>query len=264
MLVHAGSSGVGCGRAAMRGRRAPCLVTGRAEKLALARLGAAGAGAPRRPVGRDDPQAATRAGSADGRVDVVLDCVGAAYAAANLEALRVDGRWVLYSLLSGGALPDEVASSLLPTLMKKRVQLTATTLRGRPAPYKAALVERFAAEALPLLVDDDAVDAAADGAQRLRVVVDRTFVGLAALQDAHDHMESNASAGKMYRAGREPRAGDPRRWASIFCFGRGGETVARNARELGVGEQQAHGSKRPTARKSRRYRGRTWEGRAAL
>ena len=87
--------------------------------------------------------------------------------------------------------------TLLPTLMKKRAQLTATTLRGRPAPYKAALVSRFEQEALPLLADDDGGDAAADGAPRLRVVVDRAFAGLAALQDAHEYMESNANAGKI-------------------------------------------------------------------
>ena len=92
---------------------------------------------------------------------------------------------------------SDLSRALLPTLMKKRAQLTATTLRGRPAPYKAALVARFEQEALPLLADDDGGDAAADGAPRLRVVVDRAFAGLAALQDAHEYMESNANAGKI-------------------------------------------------------------------
>jgi len=39
----------------------------------------------------------------------------------------------------------------MPRLMLKRASLLATTLRGRSLPYKATLVERFKAEALPAI-----------------------------------------------------------------------------------------------------------------
>ena len=49
-------------------------------------------------------------------VDVVLDPVASGYAESNLDALRMDGRWVLYSLMSGASLPDPVAKSFLGSL----------------------------------------------------------------------------------------------------------------------------------------------------
>jgi hypothetical protein len=52
---------------------------------------------------------------------------------------------------SGGALADADAASFLPQLLQKRASLHATTLRGRPPAYKASLVARFRAEALPAL-----------------------------------------------------------------------------------------------------------------
>ena len=71
-------------------------------------------------------------------------------------------------------------------LAKKRVSLLATTLRTRPRPFKRALVDRFAREALPLL---------ASGA--LQHLVHREFRGLEAAQEAHDLMESNVNSGKI-------------------------------------------------------------------
>ena len=56
-----------------------------------------------------------------GKVDVVLDCVAGAYAAQNVEILRLDGRWVLYSLLTGPALPDDLAKTFHVGFWRKKV-----------------------------------------------------------------------------------------------------------------------------------------------
>ena len=85
---------------------------------------------------------------------------------AALQSLAVDGRWVLYSLLGGPALPPTLAPTFMAQLLRKRVQLIATTLRTRPTPFKRALVQDFAARALPRLGGD------------LTIVIDREFDGL--------------------------------------------------------------------------------------
>jgi NADPH:quinone reductase-like Zn-dependent oxidoreductase len=85
-----------------------------------------------------------------GHVDLVLDCVGGGdvYAAAHAEVLATDGVWVLFGLL-GGAAPGPPGHALFGALMRKRLQLRATTLRSRSAAYKRALQRRLAEEVLP-------------------------------------------------------------------------------------------------------------------
>ena len=152
-------------------------------RLLIDRIGAVG-GANR----HDGPWLETlrAAPSLAGAVDVVLDPVASSYAEQNLEALAVDGRWVLYSLLSGPGLPEAVGKGFLGALARKRISLLATTLRARPLAYKAALVDGFARDVLPKLASG-----------RLEHIIDRTFPGLAHAQAAHDYMETNANAGKI-------------------------------------------------------------------
>lgn len=120
--------------------------------------------------------------STDGRgVDLIVDCVGAVYFHRNVRSLALDGRLVLISMLGG----SRVAQVDLRRLFKKRVQVTATTLRSRSVAYKAALVERFAAESLPLFADG-----------RLHEVVD-SVVDIEDVQDAHRRMEANENVGKI-------------------------------------------------------------------
>mmetsp|Transcript_19495 Transcript_19495/g.32991 ORF Transcript_19495/g.32991 Transcript_19495/m.32991 type:complete len:375 (-) Transcript_19495:309-1433(-) len=213
VLIHAGSSGVGCAAvqlAVQAGAGAVLVTVGTDEKLQLCkRLGAKG-GAVRHAGPWADSlrsQGLLPVSGLNGGVDLVLDCVGADYVLQNLEALNVDGRWVLFSLLSGGVLSSgstaaaaaDSSSSvaapgpaqlLLPKLMAKRLSLTATTLRGRSAPYKASLAASFGLACLPAL-DQGA----------LEVVVHSVLPGgLDDAQKAHDLMESNASAGKIILA----------------------------------------------------------------
>ena len=183
VLVHAAASGVGLA-AIQLARAAGCRVLvagGSQEKLELCtRLGAAGGA-----VRHDGPWLETIRALAPGGVHVILDCVAGSYAEQNLEALAVDGRWVLYSLLGGPAVSPSLAPSFMAQLLKKRVQLLATTLRTRPVPFKRELVESFARHVLPHMGGE------------YELVIDSQFNGLAHAQAAHEYMESNANAGKI-------------------------------------------------------------------
>jgi NADPH2:quinone reductase len=82
-----------------------------------------------------------------GGVDVVLDMVGADYAALNLKALKRFGRWVVIATLSGAK-----AEINLSELMMKRIVLTGSTLRARPADEKARLAAAVEATVWPWVV----------------------------------------------------------------------------------------------------------------
>lgn len=116
-------------------------------------------------------------------VDLVLDCVGASMFKENVRALRTDGRWVMYGLLSGAKSPELG----LAGIVSKRLALTGTTLRSRDSEYRAALIKTF--------VSRFGKEFTADGS--LHVVVDKIYPGLSSVQTALDYMKSNASIGKL-------------------------------------------------------------------
>jgi putative PIG3 family NAD(P)H quinone oxidoreductase len=111
-------------------------------------------------------------------VDVILDIIGAAYLARNVDALAPDGRVVIIGL-QGGA----TAEINLGTLMPKRASVHATTLRGRPPEQKAAVCAAVAADLWPLVASREVqpVIAAAfpmdQAAQAHRLVESSTHIG---------------------------------------------------------------------------------------
>jgi len=143
LLVHGATSGIGVTAIQMaKAAGARVIATSR---------GADKAGAARR-LGADlsldasagDMEAAI---AAFGGVDVVLDMVGADYAALNQAALRPFGRWVVIATQSGA-----LAQIDLARLMMKRIVLTGSTLRARPADEKARLIAAVEATAWPWVV----------------------------------------------------------------------------------------------------------------
>ena len=82
-----------------------------------------------------------------GGVDVVLDMVGADYAALNQAALKPFGRWVIIATQSGA-----VAEVDLARMMMKRITLTGSTLRARPADEKARLIAAVKTTAWPWVI----------------------------------------------------------------------------------------------------------------
>lgn len=112
-------------------------------------------------------------------VDVVLDVVGAPYLRRNLECLAPDGHLVVIGGSIGAVDLD------LGELMSRRASISATLLRGRPAPQKAAIVAGVTRDVLPL-VESGAV----------RAVVD-TVVPLERADRAHELLESGETVGKV-------------------------------------------------------------------
>ena len=113
-------------------------------------------------------------------VDVILDLVGGNYFAANLDALASRGRLICVGTMAGTK--SEVDLGLL---LRKRVTIIGTMLRGRSIEEKAEATRLFASSVLPLV---------SRGA--IRPVIDRVFPANE-IRDAHERMESNASFGKI-------------------------------------------------------------------
>ncbi len=130
--------------------------------------------------GRTDLADAVRAAADRDGVDVVLDLVGAAAWASNLDVMRTRGRLVVVGLLGGARVDLD-----LWTLLRKRLTLVGTVLRSRSLDEKIELTRAFARRMGPLLNDG-----------RLEPTVDRSFP-LEHAAEAHALMESNANFGKI-------------------------------------------------------------------
>lgn len=115
-----------------------------------------------------------------GGADVILDVVGGDEAGRNLQAAAMDGTIVQVGLMGGGVAPVNMG-----LLLMKRITWVGTTLRARPLERKLSLCQRFRSEMLPLFES---------GA--LRPVIDSRYA-FDDIADAHRHIESNASIGKI-------------------------------------------------------------------
>ncbi len=113
-------------------------------------------------------------------VDVILDLVGGNYFSANLEALASRGRLICVGTMAGAK--SEIDLGLL---LRKRVSIIGTTLRGRSLEEKAQATRLFASSVLPLV---------SRGA--IRPVIDRVYP-VDEIRDAHERMESNLIFGKI-------------------------------------------------------------------
>ena len=116
----------------------------------------------------------------EGWADVICDLVGGAYVTADVKCLALKGRIVLIGLLAG-----RTASVDLGTLLRKRGTIIGTVLRSRSDEEKATLVEGFARDVGPLMVDG-----------RVRPVLDRVFP-MAEAGEAHRYLEGNHGFGAV-------------------------------------------------------------------
>jgi putative PIG3 family NAD(P)H quinone oxidoreductase len=133
-------------------------------------------------VGKDEPRFADEVKRIAGRrgVPLVLDFVGAAYAAENLACLAPGGRIVVIGTLGGPK-----ATVDLGLLMRSRGSIVGTTLRPRPLDEKAAATQAFARDVLPLVA-----------AGRVKAVVD-AVIPAAQAREAHERLDRNDSFGKL-------------------------------------------------------------------
>jgi len=113
-------------------------------------------------------------------VNIVYDSIGNDYSEQNLEILGVDSRWVLYSVQSGA-----MGNISLGTILKKRIQMIGTSLRGRSHEYKTELVQQFQENVLNTNINFP-----------MKSVIDKTF-DFEKIADAHEYMEANKTMGKL-------------------------------------------------------------------
>jgi putative PIG3 family NAD(P)H quinone oxidoreductase len=179
VLIHGGGGGVGTAAIQLARRAgARVLVTaGSPEKLEFSRRLGADAGINHR---EEDFPSRVRELTGGRGVDLILDVMGASYLARNLDALAPEGRLVIIGLQGGTTTEID-----LNQLLRRRLSVIATTLRGRTLEQKAEIVRRFVEDALPGFEDGT-----------LRPVVDRVLP-LAEAPAAHRAMEAGENVGKL-------------------------------------------------------------------
>jgi putative PIG3 family NAD(P)H quinone oxidoreductase len=176
VLVHAAGSGVGT--AAIQIARAlgafPIGTARTADKLERAKAFGLANGI----VAKDGRFAKDVLAVSKG-ADVVLELVGGAYIAEDLECIAQNGRIVLVGLMAGPRVNLD-----LPAMLHKRATIIGTTLRARPIEEKitAGLMLR---KLVPLFEQ-----------ARLGPVVDRTYP-LEQAGQAHEALARNATFGKL-------------------------------------------------------------------
>jgi len=178
-LVHGGASGIGTMAiqlARALGARVAC-TAGSAAKLDRCReLGADLAIS----YISEDFIAAVSDFTGGAGANVILDIMGASYLERNVSVLATGGRLMVIGLQGGTR-----AELDLNALLRKRARVHATTLRGRPAPEKAAIVSAVREQVWPLVESG-----------QVRPVIE-TVLPLAEADQAHQLMEAGRQVGKI-------------------------------------------------------------------
>lgn len=116
----------------------------------------------------------------DRGMSVVLELVGGPYVPASLATLGEKGRLMLVGLVAGRS-----ADIDLGAILRKRLTVRGTVLRGRSLAEKIAVTRAFTTHVVPMLAD-----------RRVRPVVDSVFP-IDRIRAAHERLESNATFGKV-------------------------------------------------------------------
>ncbi|WP_426022765.1 NAD(P)H-quinone oxidoreductase [Brevundimonas sp. PWP3-1b1] len=176
LLIHGATSGIGVTAIQMaKAAGAKVIATSRgADKAKAAKALGADISLD---ASADDLEAQIKAA---GGADVVLDMVGRDYAALNLNSLNAGGRWVVIASLTGAKVEMD-----LQRIMLKRLTLTGSTLRSRPADEKARLTAAVEATVWPWV---------ASGAVRPPV---QAVFPMKNAADAHAELEAGGHIGKI-------------------------------------------------------------------
>ena len=176
LLVHGATSGIGVTAVQMaKAAGAKVIATGRGAEKAAAAL-ELGADVAVNSAAEDFVLEV----EAEGGADVVLDMVGGDYVQRNLQALKPGGRLVQIAFQAG----HKVTLDLRPVMMKRLV-LTGSTLRPRPADEKARLARAVEETVWPWIAEG-----------RVRPVIATTFP-LREAAAAHAALEENRHVGKI-------------------------------------------------------------------
>lgn len=179
LLVHGGSSGIGIAAiqiATALGSKV-YVTAGTDEKCAFClEQGAAGA------INYNTEDFTEKINSFTGGkgVDVILDMIGAKYLAGNIASLANDGRLVFINTMQG-----REAEIDLSIIMRKRLTITGSTMRGRETEFKSTLAREVEQHIWPLLQSG-----------QIKTVIHKVFDADDATE-AHKLMESSTHSGKI-------------------------------------------------------------------
>ena len=179
LLVHGGTSGIGLTAIQLaRAQGSKVFATaGSDEKCAvIERYGATAINYKRQDFAEVIATLTDKRG-----VDVILDMVGAPYAARNLKSLARRGRMVLVGVMEGG----KADGFDLRLVMVKQLTVTGSTMRPRSTAEKGAIAQALKQKVWPLLASG-----------KVAPVIDRVFE-LEDVAAAHALMESSAHIGKI-------------------------------------------------------------------
>ncbi|WP_448700114.1 NAD(P)H-quinone oxidoreductase [Mucilaginibacter sp. AW1-3] len=179
LLVHGGSSGIGV--AAIQIGKAMgntvYVTAGSDEKCAFCEsLGADKAINYKTQSFKD----AIREITAGKGVNVILDMIGGDYTPANLQCLADEGRLVQINSMKGKDVTVDLA-----LVMRKRISITGSMLRGRDVAFKSAIAQNLEEHVWPFLASG-----------HIKPVIYKTFPAKQAAE-AHRLMESSEHMGKI-------------------------------------------------------------------
>ena len=178
-LVHGGTSGIGTTAIQLArafGARVFATARGAAKCQVCRELGAERA----IDYNSEDFVEVVKSETAGHGADVILDMVGGDYVQRNIAVAAEDGRIHQIAFLRG----SRVEANLM-RVMLKRITLTGSTLRARPASVKARIARALEKNVWPLLESGE-----------VRPVIDSRFP-LDDAAGAHTRMESNTHIGKI-------------------------------------------------------------------
>jgi NADPH2:quinone reductase len=179
LLVHGGTSGIGT--TAIQLAKAfgafVAATAGSDEKCRAAkRLGADLA----INYKKEDFVEAVREATGERGADVILDMVGGDYLDRNTNAAAAEGRIVMISTLAGPKTTIDIRK-----IMQKRLVLTGSTLRPRPAAFKAELARSIEEAVWPVIAQG-----------RYKPVIDK-LVPLEDAVEAHRRIDGGEHIGKI-------------------------------------------------------------------
>lgn len=112
-------------------------------------------------------------------VDLIVDLIGPATFAGNLNAAAMEGRIINLATLSGPTLHDDMAQPDFGLFLRKRLTYEGSSLRSQDERYRGHLRDQLVEHALPLLKQG-----------KLKVHIDKVFPWTE-IRAAHRLMESN-------------------------------------------------------------------------
>jgi putative PIG3 family NAD(P)H quinone oxidoreductase len=179
VLVHGGTSGIGTMAIALAGLFGLKMIVTCGSDAKCRRAEALGALHAINYKTQDFAAEVSRLTGGRG-VDIVLDMVGGDYLPRNLDCLAEEGRHVSIAVQRGAT-----AELVIPKLMQRRLTLTGSTLRPRPAAFKSLVADELAGAVWPFVEKG-----------QLKPLIHATFP-LAEAAEAHRMMEAGEHVGKI-------------------------------------------------------------------